>query len=403
MILVYEVIDIGMDTKKLYYVDTNSLSGITAQEVTEELNGQGVSTGSCEINLDLNATLRNMIFTDQMTDADILDLARLYFKASKVSMTSLQFNALMSKNKNKKIKAVGQLVMDNPELQSTKLENFIFPKYAKEIFARIEKADTNSQRSILATLIDILNLKRDVDSKIKKLTRYPKILYFMMIAFLLVFMIALIPVIKETIMSFNLPDINRASKWLYDMSDSAKADPLWFSLKTFAIGYVMYRVLYKIVAVIVKRVPFIYKIGFYRDHALFFGLLSTYLKAGLGRIDALRYAVEVIENKSNRNKMKQIIQDIFVLAEDFADCLKKYNYNQDLYETLVSNRGLTDSETYEEIKNNYTEEMRDRVDAASEYVQPAAMIVIVIVLITLMGIIFSPLMSLMDKISTGNI
>lgn len=398
MILVYDVVDTYAGFNKTVLVDTKILRNLSDEAIIEELRGQGVNVQTMNIALNLPATFKGIFFNPLMTDKEITSLAKLYLKAKKVNMDSTRFEMLLAKNNIKKIRKVGELIDTNPNVAARKTEFFPLPKYAREVFKKIETTSQQAGINIINMLIKILEMKNSVDKKIRGVTRYPKILYMMLVGAFIVLQFFIIPNLKQLVESMGVKDISAWSQYLYDLSVTANENRIWFSIQVVFIAWLMYKLLYKTLAFIASKIPYIYKIGFYRDHCLFFGLLSTFQDAAMTEIDSFINASSVIENGKNREKMILMIDHMVMNAASFAEALKKFEYSKEILEIVEANRGLKDSETYNELKEDFSDQMTERVEAASEYIQPTSLIVVVIFLGLVMGGALAPVFTMMKQI-----
>ena len=220
----------------------------------------------------------------------------------------------------------------------------------------------------------------------------------MLVGAFIVLQFFIIPNLKQLVESMGVKDISAWSQYLYDLSVTANENRIWFSIQVVFIAWLMYKLLYKTLAFIASKIPYIYKIGFYRDHCLFFGLLSTFQDAAMTEIDSFINASSVIENGKNREKMILMIDHMVMNAASFAEALKKFEYSKEILEIVEANRGLKDSETYNELKEDFSDQMTERVEAASEYIQPTSLIVVVIFLGLVMGGALAPVFTMMKQI-----
>lgn len=400
MILVFHVNNIVSGLKKDYFVDHSELPSYDVNGVKAALTNQGVILEDCDVELKILSTIKQLVKSDQMQDSDVLDLATLYLKANKVNINSAQLCGLMSKSKNSKIRSVGEYVLANPQFQITKLDFFSFPNYAKEIFNKVEHSDNIAAKQILTTLIKILELKRNTYKRVMGLLRYPRIMFALLTMVFGIFCIFVIPNIALAIEALAKDmQISGLSRSVYDLSSWAVENKYEFAIWLVIYAIIAYKVIYFILRKTIIYVPFVYKIGFYKDHALFFGLLGTFQSAGIGMIEAFQNATEVITNPKDKKKMRYIVHDMITQAQDFGDGLQKYQYNKELTDHIIANRGLSDLETYEELKNEYTEEVEERVTAAAEYVEPASKLFIFFVIILLAVVVFGPLFKFLLKVS----
>ena len=116
-------------------------------------------------------------------------------------------------------------------------------------------------------------------------------------------------------------------------------------------------------------------------------------------IESFLNATEVISNPKDKKKMRLIVQEMITQSQDFGDGLEKHQYNKELAEHIIANRGLSDLETYDELKTEYTDEMKDRVDTAAEYVEPASKFFIFGCILVLAIVVFGPMFSLLTKLA----
>jgi type II secretion system protein F domain protein len=386
--------------RKDFFINHNDMESLNEEGFKKALIAQDVYLDDCDVELDIIASIKQFFKSDQMSDHDVLDLAALYLKANKAGISSAQLCALMSKSKNKKIRKVGEYVVNNPQFQINKLEFFSFPNYAKEIFDRIEKTDAVAAKRILETLIAILELKRATTKRVNGLMRYPKIMFGLLTIVFIIFCFYVIPNIASAIKAMGSGiKISSISQSVYEMSAWGVDNKIAFSIQVCFWAYISYKIVYFILKHTVVYIPFIYKIGFYRDHALFFGLLGTFQSAGIGMIESFLNATEVISNPKDKKKMRLIVQEMITQSQDFGDGLEKHQYNKELAEHIIANRGLSDLETYDELKTEYTDEMKDRVDTAAEYVEPASKFFIFGCILVLAIVVFGPMFSLLTKLA----
>ena len=230
-------------------------------------------------------------------------------------------------------------------------------------------------------------------------------LYGLLTAVFIGLSLYVIPEFKEIISSLN-PDnsnIPYISRVVYDISTFAQANKTLFIIYTIISSIVFYILFYRVISFLVRRIPFIAKVSFYRDHSLFFGLLSTLMKAGMSEIDSFISAASVISDGKRRDKMRHIIEDMNLDAIDFATGLKKYNYSKEISEVIDANKGLNASDVYAEMEVEYTDEMQERVEAAAEFVQPFALIMVVLFIGLIFGSAVAPLAQTMSKLTSGGI
>ena len=114
-------------------------------------------------------------------------------------------------------------------------------------------------------------------------------------------------------------------------------------------------------------------------------------------------AASVISDGKRRDKMRHIIEDMNLDAIDFATGLKKYNYSKEISEVIDANKGLNASDVYAEMEVEYTDEMQERVEAAAEFVQPFALIMVVLFIGLIFGSAVAPLAQTMSKLTSGGI
>ena len=320
-------------------------------------------------------------------------------------MDASRFETLWAKSNIKSVRKVGEIIHAFPDLANQKIMLLPLPKYAKGVFKKVETSSQQSGLDILKTLQKILTVKNDIDKKIRKLVRYPKMLYGLLTAVFIGLSLYVIPEFKEIISSLN-PDnsnIPYISRVVYDISTFAQANKTLFIIYTIISSIVFYILFYRVISFLVRRIPFIAKVSVYRDHSLFFGLLSTLMKAGMSEIDSFISAASVISDGKRRDKMRHIIEDMNLDAIDFATGLKKYNYSKEISEVIDANKGLNASDVYAEMEVEYTDEMQERVEAAAEFVQPFALIMVVLFIGLIFGSAVAPLAQTMSKLTSGGI
>jgi len=405
MILVYQITDKYSNREKELYIDTAALKDLSDESILSEMRSQGVVPEQSEIVLNVAATIKSLIISPIMSDKELLSLTRLYIKAKKVNMDASRFEILWGKSNIKAIKKVGEIIQTFPDLANQKIMLLPLPKYAKGVFKKVETSSQQSGLDILRTLQKILTVKNDIDKKIKKLVRYPKMLYALLTAVFMGLSLYVIPEFKEIISSLNPDDssIPYISKVVYDISSFAQQNKTLFIMQTIVVAIVFYMLFYRVISFVIRKIPFIAKVSFYRDHSLFFGLLSTLMKAGMGEIDSFISAASVISDGKRREKMRHIIEDMNIDAIDFATGLKKYNYSKEISEVISANKGLNPSDVYAEMEIEYTDEMQERVEAASEFVQPFALIMVVFFIGLIFGSAVAPLAQTMSKLTSGGI
>ena len=399
MILVYQTTDKYSNREKELYIDTTALKDMSDESILSEMRAQGIVPEQTEIVLNMAATLKSLLFSPIMTDKELLGLTRLYIKAKKVNMDASRFETLWAKSNIKSVRKVGEIIHAFPDLANQKIMLLPLPKYAKGVFKKVETSSQQSGLDILKTLQKILTVKNDIDKKIRKLVRYPKMLYGLLTAVFIGLSLYVIPEFKEIISSLN-PDnsnIPYISRVVYDISTFAQANKTLFIIYTIISSIVFYILFYRVISFLVRRIPFIAKVSFYRDHSLFFGLLSTLMKAGMSEIDSFISAASVISDGKRRDKMRHIIEDMNLDAIDFATGLKKYNYSKEISEVIDANKGLNEMEV------EYTDEMQERVEAAAEFVQPFALIMVVLFIGLIFGSAVAPLAQTMSKLTSGGI
>lgn len=405
MILVYQTTDKYSNREKELYIDTTALKDMSDESILSEMRAQGIVPEQTEIVLNMAATLKGLLFSPIMTDKELLGLTRLYIKAKKVNMDASRFETLWAKSNIKSVRKVGEIIHASPDLANQKIMLLPLPKYAKGVFKKVETSSQQSGLDILKTLQKILTVKNDIDKKIRKLVRYPKMLYGLLTAVFIGLSLYVIPEFKEIISSLN-PDnsnIPYISRVVYDISTFAQANKTLFIIYTIISSIVFYILFYRVISFLVRRIPFIAKVSFYRDHSLFFGLLSTLMKAGMSEIDSFISAASVISDGKRRDKMRHIIEDMNLDAIDFATGLKKYNYSKEISEVIDANKGLNASDVYAEMEVEYTDEMQERVEAAAEFVQPFALIMVVLFIGLIFGSAVAPLAQTMSKLTSGGI
>lgn len=405
MILVYQTTDKYSNREKELYIDTTALKDMSDESILSEMRAQGIVPEQTEIVLNMAATLKGLLFSPIMTDKELLGLTRLYIKAKKVNMDASRFETLWAKSNIKSVRKVGKIIHAFPDLANQKIMLLPLPKYAKGVFKKVETSSQQSGLDILKTLQKILTVKNDIDKKIRKLVRYPKMLYGLLTAVFIGLSLYVIPEFKEIISSLN-PDnsnIPYISRVVYDISTFAQANKTLFIIYTIISSIVFYILFYRVISFLVRRIPFIAKVSFYRDHSLFFGLLSTLMKAGMSEIDSFISAASVISDGKRRDKMRHIIEDMNLDAIDFATGLKKYNYSKEISEVIDANKGLNASDVYAEMEVEYTDEMQERVEAAAEFVQPFALIMVVLFIGLIFGSAVAPLAQTMSKLTSGGI
>lgn len=405
MILVYQTTDKYSNREKELYIDTTALKDMSDESILSEMRAQGIVPEQTEIVLNMAATLKGLLFSPIMSDKELLGLTRLYIKAKKVNMDASRFETLWAKSNIKSVRKVGEIIHTFPDLANQKIMLLPLPKYAKGVFKKVETSSQQSGLDILKTLQKILTVKNDIDKKIRKLVRYPKMLYGLLTAVFIGLSLYVIPEFKEIISSLN-PDnsnIPYISRVVYDISTFAQANKTLFIIYTIISSIVFYILFYRVISFLVRRIPFIAKVSFYRDHSLFFGLLSTLMKAGMSEIDSFISAASVISDGKRRDKMRHIIEDMNLDAIDFATGLKKYNYSKEISEVIDANKGLNASDVYAEMEVEYTDEMQERVEAAAEFVQPFALIMVVLFIGLIFGSAVAPLAQTMSKLTSGGI
>ena len=405
MILVYQTTDKYSNREKELYIDTASLKDMSDESILSEMRTQGVVPEQSEVILNVPATLKSLIISPIMSDKELLGLTRLYIKAKKVNMDAARFENLWSKSNIKAVRKVGETIQSFPDLANQKIMLLPLPKYAKGVFKKVETSSQQSGLDILRTLQKILTVKNDIDKKIRKLVRYPKMLYALLTAVFMGLSLYVIPEFKEIISSLNPDDTNipYLSKLVYEISSFAQQNKTLFIMQTIGFSILFYMLFYRVLSYIIRKVPFIAKVSFYRDHSLFFGLLSTLMKAGMGEIDSFISAASVISDGKRRDKMRHIIEDMNIDAIDFATGLKKYNYSKEISEVINANKGLNPSDVYTEMEIEYTDEMQERVEAAAEFVQPFALIMVVVFIGLIFGSAVAPLAQTMSKLTSGGI
>lgn len=405
MILVYQTTDKYSNREKELYIDTASLKDMSDESILSEMRTQGVVPEQSEVILNVPATLKSLIISPIMSDKELLGLTRLYIKAKKVNMDAARFENLWSKSNIKAVRKVGEIIQSFPDLANQKIMLLPLPKYAKGVFKKVETSSQQSGLDILRTLQKILTVKNDIDKKIRKLVRYPKMLYALLTAVFMGLSLYVIPEFKEIISSLNPDDTNipYLSKLVYEISSFAQQNKTLFIMQTIGFSILFYMLFYRVLSYIIRKVPFIAKVSFYRDHSLFFGLLSTLMKAGMGEIDSFISAASVISDGKRRDKMRHIIEDMNIDAIDFATGLKKYNYSKEISEVINANKGLNPSDVYAEMEIEYTDEMQERVEAAAEFVQPFALIMVVVFIGLIFGSAVAPLAQTMSKLTSGGI
>lgn len=403
MVLVYLVYNKASNKNKKVFLDTAEIGELTDENINRALLNKGININNEVISLDLLATIKEQFFPSKFNDFDVLELIKVYTKATKNTLDYNRFNALLAKNRNKKIKEAGiELSKSATAMKRSSLMSL--PGYAKEVFDKIDTmADAKSSLRILKTLEEIIVLKTNTEKKIKSLTRYPKVVYYFIAGALCVILYVAIPNIKELVKSFvsDFEKLNPISLKVYALSDAIVASPVSFIIMWFIGVFLVYKTLYATIRFIVKRIPYIARIEFYKDHALFFGMLGTFLTAGVSSMTAYSNASEVISSSKNRAKIKEIIKDMIVKSKDLATALEDHKYDTEVVEFVQSRRGLSDMETYEELKDMYFELMTERVEASSTLVQPVSMVFLMIMLLGMVIAAFAPIGEVFSSISTG--
>lgn len=342
-------------------------------------------------------SFKEIISPSKLNDNDIMELMKIQKKVAKSTLTLDDLPGLLENSSKPKIKALAEVFRrgfvagENPV---DVIASLGLPRYIEKTIISAQKS--GNVEKTYQNIIEMIQLKISTSKKINKIMRYPKMVGFFILGFFFINIFYTIPSTKENLFkTLNITELPPLSEILYGLSDQALENPIWFVIKVLLLSFITYKALYYIVSKIILIFPKIRQINEYRDISLFFSLMSSLSEAGVYQSEAIRYSSEVIGNDKKRELMMHISDLLDKEGGNFADYLDEINYDKKVI-SEIRNGDKTGSlvEAYNEIKDEYGEDMVERIEFALEFINPITLILIVSVIITLYYGINAPMINI---------
>ena len=348
------------------------------------------------------ATIMENIKPSRLSDEEILDVLTMLKQLVELNMTDTDIIPELRESQYKKIR-------DLTPIFSTKLKDGInvpkilqelkFPKF---VYESLDKASgTSTIGETYKNLIKIIQTNLKTESKIKKILRYPKIVFSGLVFYFLFIELYLVP--KNNVLLSTLEVKNQPAfvDWIYNTSSFAVENKGLFIFLTIFIAIASYKILYLLIKKLITYVPAVNKIVIYRDASLFFNVLSMLLDANTQMYTALKQSASLIsEEKMKANFMeisKKMVKDGGSLLTYMRN--EKYKFDREIIKyARYGDRESNFGKYFRLLHKRFEEKMLDQIDITLEYINPLTMLITVIIMIGLYIGVQYPLLNL----STSN-
>ena len=279
------------------------------------------------------------------------------------------------------------------------LQEIKFPKF---IYESLDKASgTSTIEETYTNLIKILESNLQTEAKIKKILRYPKIVFSGLIFYFLFIEMYLVPKNNVLLATLEIKEQPPFVDWIYNTSSFALENNTLFIVLTIFIAISGYKILYFLISKLSTYVPAVNKIVIYRDSSLFFNVLSMLLDANTQMYTALKNSAGLISEEKMKNsffeisnKMKRDGGSLLAYITD-----EKYKFDTNIRKfTRYGDREANFGKYFRLLHKQFETKMLDQIDVTLELINPLTMLITVIIMIGLYIGVQYPLLNL----STSN-
>lgn len=311
---------------------------------------------------------------------------------------------LMLQTGNKKMKDVLRVIYDDIRKgkvlsEAMDLHDSVFPEFLRNMI-KVGEVSGNLDE-ILNRMADYYERDNKIKNKVKAAMTYPVVLFFLMIAVVIVLLTVVIPIFADTLMGFGatLPPI---TQFMINMSDFVKARFLWI-IAGISGGVVLLLNWKKsnagreVIDRLMLRLPIIKGVSEKIITARFSRSLSILLRSGISMLDAIEIMSKLLGNREvekrfitcreevrKGNGLSKAITTVGIFPPLLTQMIAVGERTGELDEILSRTAGFFD------------DEVEEAVGKATTLIEPIMLILMAIVVGSILVSVMLPLMKIME-------
>jgi type IV pilus assembly protein PilC len=371
-------------------------------ELRAAIRGQGYFMVNCEEvaeEVDLLSNFRKVKIKD------ITIFCRQFAVLFNSGITILEtIEILILQSDNKKLKGILRVVYDDIRRgkvlsEAMDVHSDVFPEFLRNMI-KVGEVSGNLDE-ILNRMADYYERDNKIKNKVKGAMTYPIVLFFLMIAVVIVLLTVVIPIFAETLMGFGatLPAITQI---MINLSDFIKGNFLWIIIVV--AGIVVVFLNWKrtdsgkeVLDRLMLRIPIIHKIQKKVITARFARSLSILLRSGISMIDAVETMSKLMGNREVEARFISCREEIRK-----GNSLSKAILSVDIFPPLLTQMIAVGERTGEldEILSRtagfFDDEVEEAIGKATTMIEPLMLIVMAVIVGTILVSVMLPLMKIME-------
>lgn len=281
------------------------------------------------------------------------------------------------------------------------------PKVFGNVFVGLVSAGekTGNLADAFGHLAEHLKWQQDIRRRIKKATRYPIVLVFVLMAVISLMMLFVVPQLTEFLRNHGF-DLPFHTRMLIAISDTFVN--YWFIIFSVPIAaYFAITLLYKTsenfayhIDSLMLRLPVLGPVFKKIELARFAQFFSVTFRSGIDIIDCLNTSMDVVNNRVVKEAVYFVRQGVSE-GTPLTDALRISNQFPSLVIRMfkMGEDSGKMSEALENVNFFYEREVNDSVDTMVEMIQPALTVVLGGILFWIIASVFGPLYGSFEKIN----
>jgi len=311
---------------------------------------------------------------------------------------------LMLQTGNKKMKEVLRVIYDDIRKgkvlsEAMDLHDSVFPEFLRNMIKVVEVSGNLDE--ILNRMADYYERDNKIKNKVKAALTYPVVLFFLMIAVVIVLLTVVIPIFADTLMGFGatLPPI---TEFMINMSDFVKAKFLWLVIGisggvAFFLNWQKSNAGREVIDRLMLRLPIIKGVSEKVITARFSRSLSILLRSGISMLDAIEIMSKLLGNREVEKRFMSCREEVRK-----GNGLSKAITTVGIFPPLLTQMIAVGERTGEldEILSRtagfFDDEVEEAVGRATTLIEPIMIIVMALVVGTILVSVMLPLMKIME-------
>lgn len=311
---------------------------------------------------------------------------------------------LMLQTGNKKMKEVLRVIYDDIRKgkvlsEAMDLHDSVFPEFLRNMI-KVGEVSGNLDE-ILNRMADYYERDNKIKNKVKAALTYPVVLFFLMIAVVIVLLTVVIPIFADTLSGFGatLPPI---TEFMINMSDFVKAKFLWLLIGisggvVFFLNWQKSNAGREVIDRLMLRLPIIKGVSEKVITARFSRSLSILLRSGISMLDAIELMSKLLGNREVEKRFMSCREEVRK-----GNGLSKAITTVGIFPPLLTQMIAVGERTGEldEILSRtagfFDDEVEEAVGRATTLIEPIMLILMAVVVGSILVSVMLPLMKIME-------